>query len=61
MSGETLFPAQGGIEPTIRELFADDIMALLLKRDGLNAADVLAKIRYWQRIRRRPETVGEAA
>lgn len=42
------FPAEGGIEPSITELLADQTMHLLLARDGLDVSDVHAVIREWR-------------
>lgn len=42
------FPAEGGIEPSITELLADQTMHLLLARDGLDVSDVRAVIREWR-------------
>jgi hypothetical protein len=44
------FPAEGGIEPSITELLADQTMHLLLARDGLDVSDVKAVIREWRML-----------
>lgn len=42
------FPAEGGIEPSITEMLADQTMHLLLARDGLDVSDVKAVIHEWR-------------
>lgn len=45
------FPAKGGIEPSLTELFNDPTLKFLLKRDGLSTDDVMDIIADWRKQR----------
>ncbi len=42
------FPAEAGCEPTLSEILADPIVHLVMQRDGLSPADIIAAIRSWR-------------
>ena len=54
------FPAIAGIEPKISEMLEDQIMLLVLARDGLCIADLEAVIRRWRAIHMNPYTPAAA-
>ncbi len=52
MSRPYPFPAEAGIEPSLKELLNDPLMHKIWVRDGLNAADVTDVVRQWHLMKR---------